>query len=423
MRVLQVVHQFLPKYVGGTEVYVADLSRRLRERGHHIALFAGADLAGQSSWEGMELSTVPGGLRGRRGPAAIFLTTFGNPQAESAFGDVLHRFQPDVVHFHHLLGLSTRLVRLAKAQGVPTCYTLHDYWFVCPTTQLVDHKGDLCRGPVAGVNCGLCAAHRLGSAAWVGAMPLMAPLFSLRQRRVRRALAGVDALLAPSRFLADIAVRAGLPGEKIAVVDFGVALPEAAAAPWQPRPGDAPLRVTYLGAIAWSKGVHVLVDACRNLEPDLAEVQVCGDLAAYPDYSKQLQGSAEGLPVHFLGAVSRERIPELLATSDILVMPSLWYENSPLVLSEAFAASVPVIASRVGALAEAVQDGVNGLLFAKGEPQDLARVLRRLVQEPQLLLRLRSNLGAEKTRSQHVDHMERIYDALVTPSDAAEVMR
>lgn len=412
MRVLQVTHQFLPEYVGGVEVHVAQLSRSLRDAGHQVALFTGGNHAEQRTWEGMELTTVAGGVRSPRGRAATFMATFRNRAADDAFAELLERLRPDVVHFHHLLGLSLRLVELARARGIPTCYTLHDYWFICPTTQLLDHRGELCDGPVAGLNCARCATARMPGIAWTAATPALAPVFALRQRRVRRALAGIDRLLAPSRFLAEIAVRAGLPSARVEMVDFGVHRGHTGA-PAVSTPRGGPLQVTYLGAIAPSKGVHVLIEACRLLPPGTLEVDVCGDLSAYPGYAQRLQASAQGLPIHFSGLVAREDVPDVLARSDVVVAPSIWYENAPLVLNEAYAAGVPVVASRLGALAEKVEDGVTGLLFPRGDAAALAGVLERLTHEEHLLERLRSGISPVRTWEEHVAHMERVYNALV----------
>lgn len=428
MRILQVVHQFLPEYVGGTEVYVADLARRLRARGHEVAIFAGGDAPGQGAWDGLEVTRVPGGTRSPAGPVATFLATFHNPRAERVFLQTLARLQPQVVHFHHLLGLSTRLPALAKGAGAATCFTLHDYWFLCPKSQLLDYRGGLCQGPVLGLNCGVCAAERLGSLALAAGAPLVAPLFLLRQRRVRRAIATADVLFAPSRFLAQVAWRSGLPRERTVLVDFG--LEESGDSPPQkdPRaPGD-PLRVTYLGAIAPSKGVHVLVEACRLLVLSEAEglahepvsVRIYGDLAAYPDYGASLRRRAQGLGIRFMGAAAREQVPALLAETDVLVVPSLWYENAPLVVTEAFAAGVPVVASRVGALQEKVRDGVDGLLFPMGDAAALAGLLRQLAATPQLLERLRPQVRPQATRERHLDHMEQEYRALIAGASLVE---
>jgi glycosyltransferase involved in cell wall biosynthesis len=415
MRVLQVIHQFLPKYLGGTEVYAADLTRRLLSHGHDAALFTGGDTAGPTEWEGVPATVTPGGLRGPRNPAQLFLTAFGNRQAEAGFGAALADFRPDVVHLHHLLGLSTRLPQLARAAGVPVCATLHDYWFLCPKSQLIDHRGALCEGPRGGVNCAQCAAQRLGAPWLEPAAPLLGPLFLLRQARVRRAFAACDALLAPSDFLLATARRAGLPAPKLLRVDFGLDIEPAL--PRMPRPAGAPLRVVYLGALDESKGVHLLLEACRLLNPQQVEIAIYGSLdAASPAYLHRLRALAAATPYGpavLRGAVPHAEIPALLGRTDALTVPSLWYENAPLVIAEAFVAGTPVVASNQGALAEQVHDGADGLLFGRGDAAALAAALQRLADEPGLLERLQAGIGQHASRAAHYDHMERVYRALM----------
>src|SRR5713101_7525554 len=115
MKVLQVVHQFLPEYVGGTEVYVDALSRHLALRGHEVRILAGGDDYSEHVWKGLKVHTVPGGLRAKRGVVGNFLTAFGNYAAEQAFEKLCLEYTPDLVHFHHLVGLSSRLVYKACA--------------------------------------------------------------------------------------------------------------------------------------------------------------------------------------------------------------------------------------------------------------------------------------------------------------------
>ncbi len=419
MKVLHVLHQFLPDYVGGTEVYVADLSRGLTRRGHQLALFTGGDTETRGEWEGLPLTQVVGGLRSPKGLTAGFLATFGNASTEQAYKEVLAAFRPDIVHVHHLLGLSARLIRQTKALGIPVCCTLHDYWFMCPKSQLIDHKGEPCDGP-AGVNCARCAAERLGDGLYVAATIPAAPLFLLRERVVRRAYAAADRLLAPSHFLAGLAVQHGLPQEKLEVVEFGTM---AAAAPERtPREAGSQLRVTYLGSLEWSKGVHVLVKAFRQLHPDQARLRIAGDTNAYPPYAGSLRGGAEGFPIEFLGAVPHDDVPALLADTDVLVVPSLWYENAPRVIAEAYAAGVPVVASRIGALAEKVSAGENGLLFTPDNAVELAQTLQRLIDDPVLLARLQGGATNAPSWDAHLDHMERVYGEL-TALQAAGALR
>ncbi|MSQ09553.1 MAG: glycosyltransferase [Dehalococcoidia bacterium] len=415
MRVLQAVHQFLPRYVGGTELYTAQLCHWLQAQGHDVAVLAGGDTGGDVTWEGIPVTTTPGGLHGPKGPGALFLSSFGNRQAEVAFQRLLAEFRPDVVHIHHLMGLSPRLPALAKAAGVPVCATLHDYWFLCPKSQLIDHRDTLCGGPQGGVNCARCAVDRLGRPHLMPLAPLAAPLFASRQARVRRAFAACDLLMTPSRFVADVAREAGLPPDRMLPVDFGI----DASAPL-PRveraPGD-PLRVAYLGSIDESKGVHVLLEACRILDPRAADVAVYGNLAtANGGYQLRMRRLAARTPYGealLQGPLPHSQVPAMLAATDVLVVPSTWYENAPLVISEAFAAGVVVVASNQGALAEKVRDGVDGLLFPRGDAPALATVLRRMAGDRGLVDRLRLGTPRHASRGEHWAQVEAVYQRLV----------
>ncbi|MBI4496600.1 MAG: glycosyltransferase family 4 protein [Chloroflexi bacterium] len=423
MNILQVVHQFLPRYVGGTEVYTANLALGLRNQGHAVSVFAGDDAAGVRTWQGVPVYTVVGGLRGPRGVVGTFLTVFGNSETSAAFDRTLDACRPEVVHFHHLGGLSTDLPARAAARGIPTLLTLHDYWLTCANAQLLTEDGRLCHGPIAGINCGRCAALRLQLPPLALLAPLAAPAFVLRERRIRAALASVGLVLAPSDFIAGIARRSGVPQERLRRVSFGirpeeVRPPEGTAAP-APN-GD--VRLTYLGSLARQKGVHVLVEAFQRLGDVPARLRLYGDPASYPDYAARLRELAHGNPrIVFEGPLPRERLGVVLAATDALVVPSVWYENAPLVVREAHAAGVPVLASDVGALAEMVRHGTDGLLFRCGDAGDLARVLRTLVQEPGILTYLRANIGPVKPQEVHIAEMEALYrEALAQGRGAAQ---
>lgn len=413
-RVLQVVHQFLPRYVGGTELYAARVALGLTARGHTCAIFTGGDVAGHTLWEGVPVHSVPGGLRGPRGAVATFRSAFANPEAESAFVALLDQFQPDLVHIHHLVGLSPRLPALAAARGIPVVATLHDYWFECANGQLVTERGQLCNGPIAGLNCAVCGTQRLGVPALAAAAPVLAPVFLARNRRIRSGLDAAARLLAPSDFIARRAAAAGLDAERIHRVRFGI--PEAMTPPTAPveRRDSTALRVAYVGSVAPRKGVHVLVNAVLQLARAGRPVQltVGGGLDDFPDYSARLENMAAQSPaVKLAGRLSPAAVGALLRSSDVLVVPSLWYENAPLVIAEAFAAGLPVAVSRVGALMELVEDGVDGLHFRMDDAADLAATLRRLCDHPGLLRQLRSGVKPPPTMDAHIAELMEHYVA------------
>jgi len=141
--------------------------------------------------------------------------------------------------------------------------------------------------------------------------------------------------------------------------------------------------VLYLGTINKHKGVHVLIEAANQLEAFPVEVSIygTGPDTRYDSYMKTLVRNPR---IHFGGRYDRADLPVLLGTHHVVVMPSTWYENYPIVIRESFAAGVPVVAPDLGAIPEAIQDGCDGLLYEAGNPDALAATLRRLLEEPDL---------------------------------------
>ena len=172
------------------------------------------------------------------------------------------------------------------------------------------------------------------------------------------------------------------------------------------------LRIGYLGGLAWQKGVHVLVEAFNRLPPDRAELTVYGDPRPFPDYVARLRALAHHPRIRFAGPYAPEDRWRVLADLDLVVVPSVWPEISSLVTQEAFAAGVPVVAARVGALAGRVRDGVDGRLVPPGDVRALAAVLADLAQRPDELARLRQGVRPPRTLGEHVAEIEGIYRGL-----------
>ena len=142
-------------------------------------------------------------------------------------------------------------------------------------------------------------------------------------------------------------------------------------------------------------------------------MRVSGDLSMFPEYAREVYAMAEGDPrVNFAGAFPNERMAEELGRIDVLVVPSTWYENGPLVVYSALAAGIPVVASNFGGLSEIVEHEENGLLFEPGDQVDLARQLERLCEDPGLIVRLGENAGILRTVEDSVDEMLQLYERL-----------
>ena len=154
----------------------------------------------------------------------------------------------------------------------------------------------------------------------------------------------------------------------------------------RPR-GDGPLRIGYVGSVVWHKGLHVLLAAARELKGNF-QLSIHGDLNVDPGYVRELRATAAPLAVRFEGAFDREAVGRIYASLDVLVVPSIWPENAPLVLQEARQHGVALVASAIGGLPEFIRDGVDGRLFAPDRADQLQQVLQDLIDDPSRAARL-----------------------------------
>jgi glycosyltransferase involved in cell wall biosynthesis len=429
MRIAYVVHKFPPESVGGVETYAWSLAQALAGMGHEIHVFY--PLIGLPASEsrvqrdGVYLWRVPvEETRVREGPIPQFWHTFRDAHIEESFRDFLATFPPDLVHFHHVQGVSAALIPLAKER--PHLVTLHDYWFFCANSQLLWPDGQVCGGPRWGWNCVNCLTVR-GDLKWLRALrPLVALPLAYRNLYLRRVVSSLPLYLAPSEFLRQQYIAQGFPGERIRTMEYGLdvgRLQELSRqgpnelVPEQFRPTRDPqgLFFGFLGTLAPHKGVHVLIEAFNTL-PENAFLTIYGDETRFPSYTAKLRALARHPNIRFAGLLDYRHVGAALQQLDCLVVPSTWYENSPLVIREAYGVGLPVVASRLGALAEKVRDGETGRLFAAGDSADLARVLQELIAQPEQLAAFRTHIRQPQTMQQHADELLGIYDCLVQNS-------
>jgi len=411
VRILHLVHQYLPEHVGGTELYTRWLARALSQQGHQVTIFyrRSAEGIGQEyrTEEGVHVWTA---WAGPLSPTRRFLATFGDSRIAPAFERVLEEASPDLVHIQHLMGLPAGLLRPVQQRRLPIVITLHDYWWVCPNAQLLtNYSQHLCDGPRAYLNCARCTLARGGHPRLLIATPPLAGLLAWRNRLLRRILRAADRLIAPTEFVRRWYITHG------ALLDRVVVIPHGLEGPGQRPPGnrkpDGLVRFAYVGGLSWQKGVHVLVEAFGGIHGP-AELWIAGDESSDPAYVAHLR--AQAIPgVRFLGRLTREEVWKTLAQVDAVAIPSLWYETFSFIASESFAAGVPVVASRLGPLADRVHDGVDGMLVPPGDVAAWRAALQRLVDEPHLLARLRANVHPPMTLDEHVDRIEALYVQLV----------
>lgn len=411
MKILHLVHQYLPDQVGGTELYTQWVAHQLAGRGHRVDIFYrrycdGAGLDSRSDGP-VRVWTA---WSGQMSPSRRFWATFQEKAIADAFCRVVDRVQPDLVHIQHLMGLPVTMVDYLRQDGLPFIITLHDYWWVCANAQLVtNYNRQLCAGPKAYFNCARCALARAGHAnLWPAVPPLVVPL-ARRNYLLRQILNTASGLITPSQFVRDWYAAHATATGKLRVIPHGLDLPKHLDR--AERPADAPLRLAYIGGLSWQKGVHILVEAFGEIG-DGAELWIAGDEAVEPDYVERLRNMA-GQNVRFLGKLTHQAVWDTLAQVDVVVVPSLWYETFSLIISEAFAAGVPVVASNLGPLADRVTDGKDGLLVSPGDVEAWRHALQRFLQEPDLLPRLKKGIQPVRTLADHVSELEAFYQGVL----------
>jgi glycosyltransferase involved in cell wall biosynthesis len=328
------------------------------------------------------------------------------------FRGFLEWYRPTVVHLHHYVHLGIELIREIKnySRQVPVVLTLHEYLAICHHNgQMVKTKSDeLCR--------------RASPAACHGCFPEIGPHdFFLRELFLKGFLSLVDTFVSPSQFLVERYVSWGLPRDKFVVVENGLDSQEPAA----PRPieaGELRGRFAFFGQISRYKGLHVLLEAMELLPArfrsgvERITLDVHGTHLAWQaqEYQERIHSLFDRTrrSVRMHGRYQREDLPALMRGIDWVIVPSIWWENSPLVIQEALAHGRPVICSDIGGMAEKVHDRENGLQFRVGNPRHLSDRLVEAATTPGLWDRLHSNARTPWTVRDMADRHLEIYERL-----------
>lgn len=430
MKIILAAHHFPPRYTGGAELRTYRTAKWFQDRGHEVHVIA-VEAIDRGGDDGLSFEdTVYDGLPVRRlsfNLAAApdpFRWTYDNPWIGRHLRQYLAQIQPDVFHLISGYLMSGSALRAAGTLRIPTVLTLTDFWFLCPRITLLRSNGQLSTPPFEAATCAQCLgeekrryrylgriAPRLMRAYWQRQMGRIAQV----QRRMdflQETLNLVDAIISPSQFLRDLFIEAGVSPERIVFSRQGRDFPHLTPEELVKSPSEH-LRIGYMGQIAPHKGVHTLFQAVQRLPGANLKVTAYGDVTPFPDYTRRLRQMArQDARLELAGVFERTQVSRVLQDLDVIVVPSINYENSPNTILEAFAHRTPVVVSDLGGMAELVENGVNGLTFAAGDAASLAAQLRRLLEEPGLLARLRQGIQPVKTRAQEMAELLQIYAAV-----------
>lgn len=392
MRILQVIHGYPMRFNAGSEVYTQSLCHALAVR-NDVRVFTRAEdpllpddtMATERDPDDARIQLNLVNIPGSR-------DRYRRVGVDARFGEVLDEFRPDVIHVGHLNHLSTSVVDVADGRGIPIVFTLHDFWLMCPRGQFLQQIGDapssswtVCSGQDDRKCAESCYAKYFSGAPdddrdanywsdWV----------RRRMAHVRDIAGKVDLFVAPSKFLlARFRSDFGLPATKSVYLDYGF---DYARLSGRSRTPESDFVFGYIGTHTQAKGIHQLLEAFGRV-PGTPRLRIFGRPRS--ELSEALRSIGRGLPngaderVEWLPEYKNaDIVREVFNRVDAVVVPSIWEENSPLVIHEAQQARVPVITADVGGMAEYVHHGLNGLLFRHRDVLSLAAAMEELAVNP-----------------------------------------
>jgi glycosyltransferase involved in cell wall biosynthesis len=220
-------------------------------------------------------------------------------------------------------------------------------------------------------------------------------------------------VISPSKFLRDVYIGEGVDPQKIIFSRQGVDL-SIFPTTIPPKPKSEILRVGYIGQIVNIKGVHLVIEAIKKRPQLPIRLDIYGDLTDFPKYVEKIRASAQNdARIHIRGKIEHKNLFQVMENIDVLVVPSIWYENSPNIIQETFATHTPVITSNLGGMAELIEHQKNGLLFDPGDSDSLAEQIQLFIDSPGLGEKLAQGIQPVKSVEAEMDELETLYKQVI----------
>lgn len=424
MRILKVIHGYPPYYSAGSEVYSQMLANGLAEN-HEVQVFTRfensflADFFYKTELDYLDPRIL---LHLVNIPLTKYRYKFLNEEVDLIFKKILEEFKPHIVHFGHLNHLSLSLPKITSELNIPSVYTLHDFWLMCPRGRFIQRNSKellrLCDGQEDMKCAKSCYKGYLSGNAESEEQELQywSNWIKPRMDLTRSIIKDIDYFLSPSKFLMNKFINDfGMPKEKISYLDYGFDL--SRLKPRQ-RKIEKDFVFGYIGTHTPEKGIDLLLKAFGKSYEN-SKLRIWG---ANRSETKELSLIADNLPnvardkIEWMGPYRNENIVgDVFNKLDAIVVPSIWGENSPLVIHEAQQVRVPVITANYGGMSEYVSDGVNGLLFEHRNIDDLSQKMNKLSSDKNLYDKLQqkgylySDDGNIISTSEHIKQIEMVY--------------
>jgi len=421
MRILEVVHTFLPDYYGGTEVLVSNLSKELAKK-HKVDVLYTKPVSDSRSYsvkkhpfEGYNGWEIHKDIR----KYTQFKDLYIDKEIDKLFAKALKKLRPQVIHFHHLFHLSANLPEVARKHNIPTVLTMHDFWLQCLTTKRVYHDGSTCR-TVNYERCVACAKEKVHLAPrGPNKMDRFKEFFlkketemdkiKKRKKILLQAVDNCDLIIAPTKFLYKEFIKWGIPERKMIYSADGI---DDSYFKKIDKTYSTNFRFSFIGTAIPEKGLDVAIEAFNKVNLPNAVFNIYADLKHDKEYVKSLKKSSKDNPnIVFKKTFPPEEIGKVFKEIDCFIMPSVWFENAPLVIKNAILSKTPVIASDIPGVRDNIFDGKNGLLFKIGDSNELRLKMKQIVDDKEYS-RIVRNIKKIKTAKDNARELANIYKIL-----------
>lgn len=422
MHILKIIHGYPLNYNAGSEVYSESICNEL-SKNHKVSVFTREENPYKKCFE----------IRKQNINKNLTLYFVNNPQGkdgyrhekmDNSFATLLENIKPDIAHIGHLNHLSTGLVDVLNEHHIPIVFTLHDFWLMCPRGQFLtrsignENNFNLCEkqdDQKCALDCYKVYFSGIEShfdkdleqwSQWIGR----------RMNETKSIVNKVNLFIAPSQYLKNRFVNEfGVPENKIVYLDYG--FPTEYLTATKPTRKRSIYTFAYIGTHIPAKGINLLIEAFKQVEMP-AILKIYGrNNGQSTDALKQLASTSKN-KIEFVGEyINKNLANDVFAHVDCIVVPSIWGENSPLVIHEAQACKIPVITSNFGGMKEYVQHNVNGLLFEHRNQDSLVEQLNYAIKNQKYMSQLgekgylHSQDGNVPNINDHCIELEKLYQS------------
>jgi len=362
---------------GGVERYLFEIKKILESHGHDVIPFSMKnDSNEESPYSEYFVNNIEFNIESRLARLCQSFRIIGRViysfHAKRKLKKLIERIQPDIAHLHMIdHQISPSILHVLKRYKIPALQTVHQYKLVCPNARMyIDHKNEICERCLGGrfyhALVQKCHKHSFSASLLVGVECYLHQFLQIYDT--------IQLYHVPSRFMGSKLEQGGIPAGKIHYQFLTLDMENYG------YHKEYLKYIIYYGRLSPEKGVYTLLKAFQKLNTEV-ELKIIGDgpvRESLESYASQHRKKN----ITFLGYKGGKELIKLLANSMFVVVPSEWYENSPLTIYEPFSLGKPVIGARIGGIPEFIQDEVNGYLFESGNVDELAVKMETLIKSP-----------------------------------------